>query len=99
MIRQQLQSSLGISSLKGIDTYGANGKPDSTSERSIFIPPLYLVNPVSSDWLALNKDGVLHYGALSVSGKETRLTAIRVYQKRVGWDRDSVPPGAAASWE
>src|SRR5438034_6278443 len=35
MIRQQLQSSFGIFSLKGIDTYRADRKPDSASQRSI----------------------------------------------------------------
>jgi hypothetical protein len=67
MIRQQLQSGLGIFSRKGIDTYRANRKPDSASEGSIVFPSLYLVNPVSSDGLVLNADGVLHQGVLSVS--------------------------------
>jgi hypothetical protein len=78
MIRQQLQSSLGIFSLKGIDPYRADRKPDSASERPIFFPSLYLINPVSSDGLALNKDGVSHHGVLSVSGKETRFILFRV---------------------
>ena len=69
MSRQQLQSGLGIFPRKGIDTYSANRKPDSTSEGSIVFPSLYLVNPVSSDGLVLNADGVLHPGVLSVSRK------------------------------
>jgi hypothetical protein len=77
MFRQQLQSSFSITSREGIDTYRANRKPDSASEHSIFFPSLYLLNPVSSDSLALNKDGVSHHGVLSVSGKETRFTLFR----------------------
>jgi len=77
MFRQQLQSSLGIFSLEGVDTYRADRKPDRASERSIFFPSLYLVNPVSSDWLALNKDGVFHHGVLFVFGEERRLTLFR----------------------
>jgi hypothetical protein len=76
MFRQQVQSSLGISSREGIDTYRANRKPDCASERSMLFPPLYLVNPVSSDSLALNKDGVFHHGVLFVCEKETRFTSL-----------------------
>jgi hypothetical protein len=78
MVRQQLQSTLGISSPKGVKTYRAHGKPDRASERSILFPSLYLVNPVSADRLTLNKDGVFHYGVLSVSGEETRFTPLEV---------------------
>ena len=46
MFRQQVQSSLGISSREGIDTYRANRKPDRASERSILFPPLHLVYPL-----------------------------------------------------
>jgi hypothetical protein len=77
MFRQQLQSSLGISSREGIDTYRANRKPDGASERSIFFPSLNLVNPISSDRLALNKNGVFHNGVLFVSTKETRFTSLQ----------------------
>ena len=77
MVRQQLQSSLGISSREGIDTYRANREPDRASERSLLFPALYFVNPVSSDRLALNKDGVFHHGVLFVSGEETRFTLFR----------------------
>lgn len=66
MVRQQLQSSLGVFSLVGINTYWANRKPDRTSDRSIFVPSIYLVNPVRSDTLALNNDG-FHRDVLSIS--------------------------------
>jgi hypothetical protein len=82
MVRQQLQSSLGISSPKGVDTYRANRKPDRASERSILFPSLYLVNPVSSDSLTLNKDGVFHCGVFSVSGEETRFTPFIEHNRR-----------------
>jgi hypothetical protein len=78
MFRQQLQSSLGIPSREGIDTYRANRKPDSASDRSIFFPSLNLVNPISSDRLALNKNGVFHHGVLFVSVRETRFALFRV---------------------
>jgi hypothetical protein len=77
MFRQQLQCSLGIFSLKGIDTYRANRKPDRASERSIFFPSLNLANPISSDWPALNKYGVFHRGVLFVSAGETWITFFR----------------------
>jgi hypothetical protein len=74
MIRQQLQSGLSIFSLKGINTYGANRKPNCAGECSFFVPLLDLVNPISADWLALYKDRVSHHGALSISEKERRST-------------------------
>ena len=77
MVHQQLQRTLGIFSLKGVKTYRAHRKPDRASERSLLFPALYLVNPVSSDRLALNKDGVFHHGVLFVSGEETRFTLFR----------------------
>lgn len=64
MIRQQFQCSLGVLSLIGIETYRANRKPNSASERAICFPSLNLVNPVRSDSLALNKDRVVHLGAV-----------------------------------
>jgi hypothetical protein len=73
MVRQQLQSSLGISSFKGIDTYGTNRKPDSASKRSLFVHSLDLVNPVSSDGLALNDDRVVHHEVLSVSAERGKV--------------------------
>ena len=73
MVRQQLQSSLGISSFEGIDTHRTNRKPDSASKRSLFFPSLDLVNPVSPDRLALNHDGVVQHEVLAVSAEKPRL--------------------------
>jgi hypothetical protein len=73
MVRQQLQSSLGISSFKDVETYRTNRKPDRASERSIFFSSLYLVYPVSSDRLALNKNSVVHNDVPSVSGRDKLL--------------------------
>jgi hypothetical protein len=78
MIRQQLQSGLGIFSRKGIDTYRANRKPDGTSEGSIFFALVYLVNPVGSDGLVLNADGVLHQVCFPFLEKVTRLNLRKV---------------------
>jgi hypothetical protein len=72
MVRQQLQCRLGISPLKGVDTYRANRKPNRASGRSIFCPPLNLVNPISADRLALNKDGAFQIMP-SVSGGEEKV--------------------------
>jgi hypothetical protein len=58
MVRQQLQSGLGISSLKSVDTYRSDGEPDRASEFSIFFPTLDSVDPIRSDRLALNEDRV-----------------------------------------
>jgi hypothetical protein len=44
MVGEQLQSSLGIPSLKLIKSDRANGKPDGASELSILSPLLDLVN-------------------------------------------------------
>jgi hypothetical protein len=76
MICQQLQSRFGIFPRKAIDTYGANRKPDRTSEVSVDVPSVYLVNPVGSDGLVLNADGILHPGVLSISRKVTRLNPV-----------------------
>src|SRR5262245_44551626 len=54
MIFQQPQCSFGIASLKGIDTYGANRKPDGAGHESIFLSSLDHMDPVRSDRLALN---------------------------------------------
>jgi hypothetical protein len=54
MIRQQRQSRLGIISLKGIDTYWANRKPNRARWHSFVCALLDFVNPISSDGLALN---------------------------------------------
>src|SRR5262245_37471647 len=40
MVRHQLQSSLGLPALKGVNAYRANGEPDRTGEPSIFCPLL-----------------------------------------------------------
>ena len=70
MVRQQRQSRLGIFSLKVVETYRTNRKPDCASERSIcFFPSLDFVYPVSSDRLVLNNDGDFHSGVPSVSGE------------------------------
>ena len=87
MVGQQLQSRLGIRSPKGVDTDWAHREPDRASDRSRFLPSLDLVNPVRSDRLVLNTDGVLHHGGQSVSGKEFRWTSfqyIRIELCRIG---------------
>jgi hypothetical protein len=61
MVRKQLQSSLGVSTLKGIDPYGTNRKPNCAGGLSLFFAFLDPVNPVSSDCPALNRNGVLQH--------------------------------------
>ncbi len=77
MVPQQRQCGLGIRSLKGVDTYRTHGKPNRASELSIFCPSLNLVDPISSDRLALNKNGVFQIMP-SVSGGEMGLAHQRI---------------------
>lgn len=72
MVGQQSQGSLRIFPLKGVDTYGSDGKPDIAMDNSIFFPSLYLVNPVGSDRLPLNQDRVGHDDLLSLLREERK---------------------------
>ena len=58
MRRQELQSHVGVFALEGVDAYRANRKPDRAREDSIFFSSLYPVNPIRSDTLLLNENGV-----------------------------------------
>lgn len=81
MVGQQLQSGGGICSFESVDAHRADGKPDRASGNPIFLPALDVVNPVGSDCLALNEDGVLHHGALSISEKKTRVILFLEYSR------------------